>query len=272
MRRRSVLRGAALLAAGALGGRVTHREPEPVRFEPGARERGFAGDRPIGSAVTAVATQVVWRVQTDRPLVALTFDDGPMPAYTPEYLDMLREKRVRATFNLVGRSALAHPDLVRREIADRHQVENHSWSHRDLSTASPTEAIAEVHRGTDALESLTGRAPRYFRPPLGNISGATLAAVASAQQDVLLWSVQLREAALDVDANVAHVLARVEPGSILLAHDASHHTIDRRVGLRALPVIIERLRDRGFEFVTVDELVQSGTPIGPPQQAGTRAY
>ncbi|HVF19791.1 MAG TPA: polysaccharide deacetylase family protein [Mycobacteriales bacterium] len=270
MRRRDLLRGAAVAAAGVAVGRFSVDEP-PVVLHPGARERGFAGRRSVFLDSLPKRTNVVWRVQTERPLIALTFDDGPVPAYTQDYLDMLREQDVRATFNLVGRSAVRHPDLVRRELADRHQVENHSWSHRDLSTASPTEAIAEVQRGTDALESLTGRVPRYFRPPLGNVSGATLAAVASAQQDVLLWSVQLREAALDVDANVAHVLARVEPGSILLAHDASHHTIDRRVGLRALPIIIQRLRDRGFEFVTVDELVGAGTPIGPPDDVATKS-
>ncbi|HVE98820.1 MAG TPA: polysaccharide deacetylase family protein [Mycobacteriales bacterium] len=271
MRRRDLLRGAAVAATGAAVGRLSVDEPT-IPVHPGARERGFAGSRSVFSDSLPRSTRAVWRVQTERPLVALTFDDGPVPAYTQDYLDMLREQKVRATFNLVGRSAVRHPDLVRRELADRHQVENHSWSHRDLSTASPPEAIAEVHRGADAIESLTGRAPRYFRPPLGNVSGAALAAVASARADVLLWSVQLREAALDVDANVAHVLARVEPGSILLAHDASHHTIDRRVGLRALPIIIERLRDRGFEFVTVDELVEAGTPVGPPDGAATAGH
>lgn len=273
MDRRAVLQGAAMLAAGGILGRLSESAPPPPPpvVDPGARERGFAGVRPAGSSVAAVATQVVWRVQTDRPLIALTFDDGPAPAYTRDYLDMLRDRRVRATFNLVGRSAVAHPDLVRREIAERHQVENHSWSHRDLATASPAETTAELHRGADALESLTGRSPRYFRPPRGNVSGATLAAAATARQAVLLWSAQLHEARLDVDGNVAHVLARAEPGTILLAHDTSHATIDRRIGLRALPVIIDRLRDRGFEFVTVDELVASGHSVGPPDAVARTA-
>ncbi len=258
--RRQVLRAGALVAAGAAVGRWSRQPAEPDALA--AKDRSFAGTR--SAEAVATTTKVIWRVETDEPVVALTFDDGPVPAYTQDYLDMLRDRRVPATFNLVGRNALAHPALVRQEIADRHQVENHSWSHLDLATATTAETDAELTRGADVLESLTGRAPRYFRPPRGNLSGATLNAASRVGEDVLLWSVQLHESRLDVDANVAHVLARVQPGSILLAHDSRHRKIDRRIGLRALPVIIDRLRARGFRFVTVDELVAAGTALPPP--------
>ncbi|HVE62922.1 MAG TPA: polysaccharide deacetylase family protein [Mycobacteriales bacterium] len=261
MDRREALRAGALVAAGAAVGRWS-RQPEPPLDAVAATDRGFAGTR-AGSG-SAASTQVIWQVSTDEPVLALTFDDGPVPSYTQDYLDMLRDRDVQATFNLVGRNALDHPELVRREIADRHQVENHSWSHLDLATATAAQTDHELARGADVLESLTGRAPRYFRPPRGNLSGATLNAAARAGEDVLLWSVQLHESRLDVDANIAHVLARVQPGTILLAHDTHHGTIDRRIGLRALPVIIDRLRDRGFRFVTVDELVTAGPALPPP--------
>lgn len=256
-----MLRAGALLAGGAAIGRWSRPGPDGSDVI-SARDRGFAGAR--STATTSASTKVIWHVDTDEPVIALTFDDGPVPSYTQDYLDMLRDRRVHATFNLVGRNAVEHPALVRREIADRHQVENHSWSHLDLATATAGQTDAELARGADALESLTGRVPRYFRPPRGNLSGATLHAAARAGEDVLLWSVQLHESRLDVDANIAHVLARVKPGTILLAHDTHHRTIDRRIGLRALPEIIDRLRDRGFRFVTIDELVAAGTPVPPP--------
>lgn len=255
MNRREFLRTGGLLATGAAAS-VAGGKLVAVNASAGVGEREFAGGE---SQATASTAEVIWRVPTDRKLVALTLDDGPVPAYTNDYLEMLRERKVRATFSLVGATALAHRDIVARQIGLGHQLENHSYSHRDLTTASAHRAEAEVVRGAEVLERLTGRRPRFFRPPRGNISGAALAAVGRTGADVLMWSLQLHERTMSVEQNVRHVLDRVTPGTILLAHDARHSRIDRRIGLKALPPIIDGLRDRGYELVTVEELLSART-------------
>lgn len=262
MNRRDFFRAGGLVAAGAavtgVGLRSTAHadavDPPP----------GFAGlGESIGNLpVAAASTQVIWRVETSRKLVALTLDDGPVPAYTSDYLDMLVAKKVRATFSLVGERALAHPDIVARQVSLGHQLENHSFSHLDLGKHSAAIATREVERGAQIVERLSGRRPAFFRPPWGMLSGAAVAAVGRVGADVLMWSLQLDERNLNVEQNVGHVVDNIVPGTILLAHDAKHHRLDRRIGLKAIPTIIDRLRDRGYEFVTVSELVEAGRP-GP---------
>jgi len=171
-------------------------------------------------------------------------------------LDVLADRKARATFMVVGRNALDHPDLIRREIAARHEVQNHSWSHVDLAFASKDDTRFEVRRGAEVVESLTRTRPRFFRPPRGDVSGATLAAAAREDAAVLMWSLQMHEATYDAEGNARYLLERVEPGAIVLAHDTG--SADRLVGLRALPLLIDGLRDRGYELVTVSELVDAG--------------
>ncbi|HZG95774.1 MAG TPA: polysaccharide deacetylase family protein [Mycobacteriales bacterium] len=258
MNRRDFLRAGGLLATGAVASGFAGRLI-PDAAQPG-QPRAYAGvGESVGETpVAATDARVVWQVPTDRKLIALTLDDGPVPAYTTQYLDMLRDRKVRATFSLVGASALEHPELVKRQQSLGHQLENHSYSHLDLGKASVDVATREVVRGAEILEQLTGRRPEYFRPPRGMVSGAALAAVGRLNEDVLMWSLQLHERTKTVEQNVAHVVDNAVPGTILLAHDAKHSRIDRRIGLKALPTIIDRLRDRGYEFVTVSELVEAG--------------
>ena len=261
MDRRGFLRNAALLAGGtALGGtlsRIGSAEAiDPERDKAALVDRAFANERG-GAALRS--TQVVWKVDTDEKLLALTFDDGPSPQWTAKILDVLADRKAPATFSLVGRNALDYADLVRREMADRHQIENHTWSHVDLAFASAKDADFEIRRGAEVVESITGRRPTYFRPPRGDLSGTALAAAARTEADILLWSLQLHERTWDAEGNVRHVLGRLAPGTILLAHDAGGP--HRDVGLKALPGIIDGARARGYEFVTVSELVSAGRPI-----------
>ena len=104
-------------------------------------------------------------VATDAPLVALTFDDGPDPAYTPTVLDILREHRVTATFFMIGRLAAAHPELVQRVLREGHTIANHTADHLWLDRLTEPEVRDQVQRGTSLL-SHSGASPNgYFRPP-----------------------------------------------------------------------------------------------------------
>ncbi|MEO6714472.1 MAG: polysaccharide deacetylase family protein [Mycobacteriales bacterium] len=260
MNRRDFFKAGGLLATGAAAGRLVQEIPLQRSAEAAGVSPAFAGlgDSTVAKPAAASRVEVIWRVETDRKLIALTLDDGPMPAYTSNYLDMLEDKGVRATFSIVGEPARQNPDIVRRQLRLGHQLENHSYSHLDLGTQSAAVATREVVRGAEILEALSGRRPAYFRPPKGMVSGAALAAVGTVGADVLMWSLQIHERIWTVAQNIEHIVSNAVPGTILLAHDAKHHSIDRRIGLQAMPVIIDRLRDRGYEFVTVTELVDAG--------------
>ncbi|MFO7246874.1 MAG: polysaccharide deacetylase family protein [Thermaerobacter sp.] len=192
--------------------------------------------------------------------VALTFDDGPNPRYTTEVLDILREEGISATFFLVGREVEAYPELARRIVAEGHEIGNHTYSHKNLLGARPETVHREIVRANQAIETVTGVTPRFFRPPRGAYNQATLAVTAETGQQVILFSLSSRDWLELAPADIArNILRRVQPGDILLLHDSgdlvgSRHG-DRSNTLKALPRIIHGLRDQGYVFVTVSQLL-----------------
>jgi len=118
-----------------------------------------------------------WRGPRAGRRVALTFDDGPDPEWTPRVLDLLGAAGVRATFFLIGARAAQAPAVVKRIAGDGHEVANHSWSHRNPWLCGPATTRAEVRRAHDTLADLTGVAPRHFRPPWGMVNAAIFSAV-----------------------------------------------------------------------------------------------
>ena len=198
--------------------------------------------------------------------VALTFDDGPDPAWTPLVCDLLRRHDVRASFFLVGQRAGRAPRLVRALVEEGHEVGNHGWSHRSLWLCPPGQTRAEIVRAHETLEALTGQPPRFFRPPWGMVNAALPAALRACGERALLWSVQpegLRpvSAALQVD----RVLRRVHGGAIVNLHDAEGTAGAPARLVEALPRMIEGLRAAGYAFATVGELMDlqpQGAPLG----------
>jgi peptidoglycan/xylan/chitin deacetylase (PgdA/CDA1 family) len=253
--RRSFLKGAGLSAGVLVGGgatvaavvpeqRVSHDEIDTRTY---ANER-FGDDR-LGE------TRVIWKAPTTEKLIALTFDDGPMPENTPAILDILAEKKVRATFMVVGSHVAANPDLFRREMAGKHEIGNHTWSHTVLPFTDRNGVDREMRRADEIIERLSGKRPTLFRPPRGCISGDCLTVASRLDYDVLMWSLQLHEDAFDAAGNVAYVADKLVPGTVLLAHD--YGNASRKVGLRALPDLIDAVRARGYQFVTASELLQA---------------
>jgi peptidoglycan/xylan/chitin deacetylase (PgdA/CDA1 family) len=200
---------------------------------------------------------VTWAVNTSQKLVALTFDDGPMPNWTPMVHDILDEQKVKATFFLVGQRLVRNARLVHGRM-DRHEAGNHTWAHRDLSHLDHREALAQVQRAHAAIKTITGKEPRHLRPPFGNIGGTTLSAAGSLDYNLVLWSIKMLEKTFEKDPHklVDYVVTNTVPGTILLAHDTGNP--DRLVALRNLATMIRRLRAKGFEFVTVSELIEAG--------------
>jgi peptidoglycan/xylan/chitin deacetylase (PgdA/CDA1 family) len=197
--------------------------------------------------------------------VALTFDDGPDPVWTPRIADLLDAAGARATFFCVGRHVEAHPDIARRLVGGGHELGNHSFAHpRTLNFRFAAAMEREVLRGETALRAVTGELGRpLYRPPVGLRNPSLARVAARLGLRVVTWSLHSRDTfATDAAALAARVLARVRPGDIVLLHDGSDRPgADRRVTLTALPAILEGLRARDLEPVTVSALL---APLSAP--------
>lgn len=182
--------------------------------------------------------------------IGLTIDDGPDPTWTPRVLKLLARYRVTATFCLIGRSAAAHPGLV-AAIADAgHEVANHTWTHPLPFTRLSTARIhEEIHRTSSLLASLHIR-PTYFRAPGGEWSQRILAEVKAAGLRPLDWSVDPRDwSRPGVSHIVDTILRHTRPGAIILNHDGGGN---RQQTVDALGIVLPRLIDAGYTFVTPD--------------------
>lgn len=193
-------------------------------------------------------------------IVALTFDDGPDPAYTPAILDILKEYNVPATFFMVGRHVEQYPGLARRIADEGHTLGNHTWSHRSLVPLSVDYTRSEIMRSHEMIEQVTGVTPKYFRPPRGVYSAFALDLLRKEGYTTVLWNLTSQDwAELPARRIAAQVLNRTGPGSILLFHDSgnliSAEGGDRINTLRALPRVIEGLQEEGYRFMTIEELV-----------------
>lgn len=214
------------------------------------------------------------RGNPDLPYVALTFDDGPDPRYTPEVLRILREAEVPATFFLVGAHAARHPELTRRIREEGHEVASHTYSHRNLLLMAPGLVEQEVVKTEDVLKRVTGERPRLFRPPRGLYNRSLQKVLAERRYTTVLWSVSSRDWIEPSPRLIArNVLGPVRGGDIVLFHDSgailTSEGGDRRHMLQALPYIIRQLKAEGFRFVTVSQLLliaglTSGGEAPPP--------
>jgi peptidoglycan-N-acetylglucosamine deacetylase len=189
--------------------------------------------------------------------VALTFDDGPDPEGTPRVLDILDELGVRATFFVLGERVRRRPDLV-EEIAKRgHQLGSHGDEHARHLLRSPAWVLRDLERARETLAAL-GCPPRWYRPPYGQATGATLVLARAMGLRTVLWSAWGREWATSAPEDVAgRVARRLQPGAIVLLHDSDAFGPPGmcRVALDALPLIATELQRRRLSAVTMDELV-----------------
>jgi peptidoglycan/xylan/chitin deacetylase (PgdA/CDA1 family) len=198
--------------------------------------------------------------------VAITFDDGPDPMVTPAVLDTLAQYRARATFFVIGRTLMEQPALGRRIVAEGHVVANHTWQHSYFQNFRlwrwQTEEIARCER---SIEEVTGRAStRLYRPPVGMKTGEHARAITGLGLKVIAWSVHSQDT---IDPNpprmARRVLKRVRSGDIILLHDGDRVPGQRSACVPALKLILEGLRKKGLESVTLTEL-PGLAPVSPP--------
>jgi len=192
--------------------------------------------------------------------VALTFDDGPHPSWTPEVLRVLREHDVRATFFLVGSNAARYPDLVMRIAADGHAVGSHSATHRVDGGRRSWSAIRDFRIGRRLVEHALGRPVMLFRPPHGRLNALTATLCRLSGFSTWLWSVEADDwvPGTESAALVQRYSTRSSGGAVLLMHDWIEEPLhpsacDRSALLGALPPLIAMLRISGMHFVTLEE-------------------
>ncbi|KPQ07804.1 MAG: putative xylanase/chitin deacetylase [Rhodobacteraceae bacterium HLUCCA12] len=194
------------------------------------------------------------RVETDRPQVALTFDDGPHPQHTPRLLDILAEHRVRATFYVIGSLVHRYPAIVQRIVAEGHELGNHTWAHPTLSRHGDHRILSEIDRTQEIIWQTTGHLPVTFRPPYGAITPRQSRMLhASRNLPTVVWSVDPQDWRRPGPAVVAQrMLQGAGPGAIILAHDIHAATV------AAVPEALNGLYRRGLDCVTLSELIGWG--------------
>lgn len=207
----------------------------------------FAGRGDIVRGLDATVTSI----QTQQPLVALTFDDGPHPRHTPALLDYLAALNVRATFYMIGRNVVRYPQLAARVAAEGHEIGNHTYNHPVLSNLSDASAMNEIDRTTLAIQDAVGRPPVTMRPPYGQFTERQRLMLHQARNmPTVLWSVDPEDWRRPSSPVITQrILDHSRPGSVILAHDIHLQTV------RAVPATVQGLAARGYGFVTVSELI-----------------
>lgn len=218
------------------------KEPEAVQTIGNKAARLVAGE-----GMLRLMEQELMEQSQAHPEVALTFDDGPSPKYTPLLLDGLKERNVQATFFLLGQNVKENQELVQRMQAEGHLLGNHTYNHVQLNKIPETTARQEILKTNNEIYEATGKYPEYMRPPYGawkkNMELCVEMLPVFWDIDTLDWKSQ------NVDAILKAAGEEPEDGSIILMHD------EYQTSVEAALLLVDRLKEKGYEFVTVDELI-----------------
>jgi len=255
-------------AVGALGLRSAEKAYAETRTSPLQFYGGFAsGLRPNLSRPSVPRASVVWSGRTDKRLVALTFDDGPMPNWTPRVLEALARHDVAATFFLKGVNVQRN-GMIHRASVGIHELGIHTWDHPDVARLDYSQCRDQLDRTSAVIEQVYGIRPTLFRPPYGHFAGSTVLAAAEQGLTTVLWSAQMHEQHLKVKP--AAIVKDAQPGSIILAHDTG--STDRLATIDNLDAIITGLKTDGFAFATVSEIcgLSGADAPGEPGHAMSR--
>lgn len=192
----------------------------------------------------------------DKKWIALTFDDGPNPEYTPKLLDILKKYDVPATFFLVGNFAALNPQLVKRMQKEGHAVGCHSYFHHHAWAMPPFTSYLDMVQTYRIIKKILGQAPKWYRPPWGTFNLLSLFWAKKLGLYPAYWSIEAQdwEAKTTVEHIVDTVLSKAEPGSIVVLHDNRGAKGAPEKTLKALPQIIQSLQRRGYTFVTLEKL------------------
>ncbi|MFH1709522.1 MAG: polysaccharide deacetylase family protein [bacterium] len=205
----------------------------------------------------------IWNGNKARNAVALTFDDGPKPEFCNPILEILDRYGAKATFFVVGREAQDNPDLIMRMYDSGHDIGNHTYSHMSIKDSSKGEALSNIQKCSQVIYDITGEQPKYFRPPGGTTNSRISNGLKKMGLKTVYWSLN----AVDyIDKTPGYevpedyqfmakelskrVVDKMSPGTIILLHNGSEQTV------KALPFILSELKNKGYGFVTLSDLME----------------
>ena len=219
-----------------------------------------AAPTPVGTPPLKITYN---QCNVDGPYIAMTFDDGPSAENTPRLLDMLKQRKLKATFFVVGQCAAEFPQIMKRIVDEGHEVASHSWSHPNLGKMGEGSVTDQLQRTHDIIEKTTGRPPTVMRPPYGSFTANQKSWVHKKWgYKVIMWDVDPLDWKYRNASRVHEAILRsTVAGSIILAHDIHKTTVD------AMPKTFDDLMEKGFKFVTVSELLAMDRPSPPKPKA-----
>lgn len=210
--------------------------------------------------------ETIYRVPTKRKIVALTFDDGPSPAWTPLVLKELKKAGVKATFFMTGRHVDKYPDIARDVAAAGHEIENHGYAHNVVIYYREEELEEEIKYTEYLIKNVTGRTTKYFRPPKAWLGPKSKQKINQMGYKAVLWSLNSKDWVTFSARHISWFLSqRVRNGDILLFHDSGNVFTDeggnRSQTVATMPLLIAKLKKKGYDFVTVDELIKEAKDV-----------
>ena len=190
--------------------------------------------------------------QNENKVVALTFDDGPDPVNTPKIIKLLRDNNIQGTFFCIGNQIESCKFILKQAYEDGNVIANHSWSHKDFTTINATEINNQVNLTENEINKVIGKRPALIRPPYGDINDTVQKSLISLNYKSIIWSIDTLDWEQHEVANIVNnVVKNVRPGEIVLMHCNG----DKKVTAEALPLLILKLKQLGYSFVTVDKLL-----------------
>ena len=236
----------AVLAAVSLA--ISTRAQDPAAVSTPASEP---------SVQSAPAPKFVWSdVHVNGPYIAMTFDDGPSAKLTPQLLDILKARDMHVTFFVLGEMVKSHPEIIKRAVAEGHEIGSHSWDHPDLAKKSDDFVRSQLDRTKDEINTAIGHPPTLFRPPYGSLSKDQRRWIHDEYgYTIVLWDVDPLDWKRPGPSVVEQrILEGTRNGSIILSHDIHPGTVE------AMPDTFDKLLAKGFKFVTVPELIAMNQP------------
>lgn len=205
--------------------------------------------------IKAFTTDVVYRANTNKKVVALTFDDGPDPRYTPKILKILKQNKINATFFVVGESAKKYPNIINQAIKDGNEIENHTYTHPHSEDLEDSIMLKEVDKNNKLLSNSFKTTPIFFRPPRGLCRGSIIETLLKDNKmKTILWTICFEHKAQPDPYKRANEIAKVaKPGYIILAHDGR---LNRTKTVKGVEYLIKDLKKKGFIFVTLKQVIK----------------
>lgn len=208
-----------------------------------------------------VRRDTIYHVLSKEKVVALTFDDGPSPVWTPQILAVLKSANVKATFFMIGEHVQEYPEVAKSVVEQGHEIGNHTYDHHGIFYYKPEELFKEVNDTEKIIRSSTGIKTKYFRPPKAWLTRREREQLEGMGYETVLWSLNSKDwVTFDDRYIVKYILHYVRPGDILLFHDSGGvfkpEGGNRKETVKAVSRLIDKLKERGYRFVTISQLLE----------------